>query len=221
MVSQMVFQQIIRFPLSGRARAFFPVLALFFAAAIPLRAEPVSTILSRADGLLGQPYVRGGTRPGGFDCSGLITYLYRPTLPDLPRMSRDMAGIGVPVNFGEWQPGDLLFYATGTDSTQINHVALWYGDGYVLHSISNGPETGVVITPARSGYWAKRYAGSRRVLPRDSTIFGIPPRTNLPEAEEIVKESPWNTFDGVLRGDFDAWQKADEDAFEKYKRENG
>ena len=49
-----------------------------------------------------------------------------------------------------WQPGDLLFYATGADPGRINHVAIWYGDGHVIHSISDGPETGVVLTPANA-----------------------------------------------------------------------
>ena len=192
-------------------------------------AEPVSVILQRAASQLGTPYRSGGMAPGGFDCSGFISYLYRPTLPGLPRLSRDMARSGNPVNGGSWLPGDLLFYATGSDPNRINHVAIWYGDGHIIHSISDGPETGVVITPADARYWNRRYVSSRRVLPDNAAplpdnplLQENPSDTALPRpSSSEAEKSPWNDFEGYLRGDFEAWKSADEEAFEAYKRENG
>ena len=216
---------------------------------ISIAAEPVSSILSKAESLLGTPYRTGGISPGGFDCSGFVYYLYRPTIPDIPRISRDMARRGSPVAYGEWRPGDLLFYATGADPSRINHVAIWFGKGTIIHSISDGPETGVVETPSEAGYWRKRYITSRRILPEEppapgtdtgessNTAAGINTGTgsdthNTADGKTVNKEpppaktpspetSPWNNFDGALRGDFDAWQQADEDAFEAFKKENG
>ncbi|RKX75303.1 MAG: peptidase P60 [Spirochaetes bacterium] len=180
-------------------------------------AETVSLILSKADSLTGTPYRTGGIAPGGFDCSGFVSYLYRPTLPDIPRVSRDMAGTGEPVDFGEWRPGDLLFYATGSDPSRINHVAIWYGNGVIIHSISDGPETGVVETPSKARYWQERYISSRRVLPEvPKPVETISPADVSPE-----EPSPWDDFEGILRGDFAAWQQADKEAFEAYKKENG
>jgi len=179
-----------------------------------LSAEPITSILQKARALVGQPYLSGGRAPGGFDCSGFIYYLYRPTAPQLPRVSRTMAQYGVAVEYGNWQPGDLLFYATGTDRTRINHVALWYKDGHIIHSISDGPETGVVVSQAKSKYWASRYISSRRVLEE------TPETVVIPEIPPSSDQSPWDSFDGILRGDFDNWREADEEAFEEYRKEN-
>ena len=185
-------------------------------------AETTDTILQNASMLIGTPYRTGGIAPGGFDCSGFISYLYRPTIPGIPRISRKIAQSGVPVENGRWLPGDLLFYATGADSTRINHVAIWYDEGIIIHSISDGPETGVVMTPSDARYWSRRYISARRVLPD-----GSPPenpeqeRTKPPAAVSSEDPSPWDDFDGILRGDFASWQQADKDAFEAYKKENG
>ncbi len=190
-------------------------------------AEPVSSILQKASVLVGNPYRTGGIAPGGFDCSGFVSYLYRPTLPELPRVSRNMANTGEAVDVGQWRPGDLLFYATGADSSRINHVALWYGDGTIIHSISDGPETGVVMTPSNARYWRRRYVSARRVLPdeissspaadgKDQQIGPIPPVTAKSD-----EPSPWDDFDGILRGDFEAWKQADDEAFEAYQKKNG
>lgn len=187
-----------------------------------LNAEPVSKILDNAVSLIGNPYRTGGISPGGFDCSGFVSYLYRPTLPELPRMSRDMARTGVFVESGDWQPGDLLFYATGADPGRVNHVAVWFGNNRIIHSISDGPETGVVITSSESRYWSRRYMGARRVLPGENPLLS-PDLPVIPDeaVPDNVEKSPWDDFDGILRGDFEAWQQADEEAFEAYKKENG
>lgn len=187
-----------------------------------LNAEPVSMILDNAVSLVGNPYRTGGISPGGFDCSGFVSYLYRPTLPGLPRISRDMARAGLSVESGEWRPGDLLFYATGADPYRINHVAIWFGNNTIIHSISDGPETGVVVTASDSRYWNRRYMGARRVLPTENPLLS-PDLPVIPDnvVPENVEKSPWDDFDGILRGDFEAWQQADKDAFEAYKKENG
>ncbi len=179
--------------------------------------EQVSGILQKADSLVGTPYRTGGISPGGFDCSGFVSYLYRPTLPGIPRISRDMARIGEPVNYGEWRPGDLLFFATGSDPSRINHVAIWYGNGILIHRISDGPETGVVETPYEARYWKRRYVSARRILLDAASAEN----QEIPVSPEPEDSSPWDDFDGILRGDFASWQQADKDAFEAYKKENG
>ncbi len=187
-----------------------------------LKAEPQSedalvSVLGTAIQLVGVPYKSGGTNPDGFDCSGFVGYLYNPFF-ELPRLSRDMAQSGSPVDYGQWRPGDLLFYATGSDPARINHVAIWLGDNRLIHSISDGPETGVVVTTADARYWNKRYKSSRRIWRLDAV-----PEPVLPQdvEEPASSESLWNDFDGILRGDFAAWKQQDEEAFEAYKREKG
>lgn len=192
-----------------------------------ISAEPVSSILQKASGLMGNPYRTGGITPGGFDCSGFISYLYRPTLPGLPRISRDMANTGEAVDMEQWRPGDLLFYATGADSSRINHVAIWYDDGIIIHSISDGPETGVVMTPSNARYWRRRYVSSRRVLPDDISLSQVGEEQDQeveiqpPPAIAASEPSPWDEFDGILRGDFESWKQAEDEAFEAFLKENG
>ena len=138
-----------------------------------------------------------------------------------------MANTGEAIDTGQWRPGDLLFYATGADPSRINHVAVWYAGGTIIHSISDGPETGVVITPSDAGYWKRRYVSARRVLPDEITsspaasgenqlIEPLAPATVSPD-----EASPWDDFDGILRGDFESWKQAEDEAFEAYLKENG
>ncbi len=82
-----------------------------FTAAGIIYSESVSdSIISKARTLIGTPYRMGGISPSGFDCSGFISYLYKPHVPGLPRVSRDMAKTGSPVSRKGLIPGDLIFF---------------------------------------------------------------------------------------------------------------
>lgn len=108
-------------------------------------------VITEATKYLGIPYVWGGTTPRGFDCSGLMQYVYREVGVDLPRVSRDQAKRGVTVGLDELQAGDLLFRGS-----PVNHVAMYIGNGKYLHA----PQTGdvVKISTFHASYWgfAKR-----------------------------------------------------------------
>lgn len=204
-------------------------------------AREVPEILGLALSLRGAPYRSGGVSPSGFDCSGFVSFLYKPDIPALPRSSRRMAGVGAPVDQGAWIPGDLLFYATGPDPAVINHVGIWLGDGRLVHAVSDGPETGVIVTPAEARYWRRRYVSSRRVLPEPSVNVQPPkaeatidapvnPTDEVPEpappaADTVTPtdpaDSPWNDFEGYLRGDYESWRAADEEAFQEFLRQGG
>jgi|GEM_PF-619419 len=215
-----------RLPLPFAASILIYVLTV--PAIVHVEAETVDSILEKAASLVGSPYRIGGTTAKGFDCSGLITYLYKPSLPNLPRLSRDMINFGKQVEPGQWKPCDLLFYATGSDPERVNHVALWYGDDMLIHSVSDGPETGVIMTRAGSKYWKNRYISARRVFPEenaqtpDSTTrkpstsdkSTAPPSTQVPP-------SPWDDFNGILRGDFESWLENEKKDFDSYRKENG
>lgn len=159
---------------------------------IPAGAIDVQTsILTVARNYQGAGYCTGGISPPCFDCSGFVQRVYRPVLPDLPRISRDQARVGVSVDRSELRAGDLVFFATGTTPGAITHVAIYMGQDSIIHAISNGPNRGVNITPLSGGYWERRFAGARRVLPDAA-------RTGSVDEQQAI-EFARGTYAGDLR----------------------
>ena len=115
------------------------------------------SLLSQGRNLIGTPYRWGGTSPKGFDCSGLVHYLYSKQGIFLPRSSRDQFTALPAVE--QPQPGDLVFFRK---RGVINHVGIYVGDGKMLHA----PQTGshVRIESMEKPNWQRRYAGARRAL---------------------------------------------------------
>ena len=121
----------------------------------------IQALLQRAKGLLGTPYRWGGTSPeSGFDCSGLVNYVFRTALGiELPRVSREMAGNGTQIERTALAAGDLVFF--GRRGKRVDHVGIYVGDGQFVHA----PRTGRDVTVSRldTGYWAGRFLQARRV----------------------------------------------------------
>lgn len=243
-------------------------------------------IIQKGSSLIGTPYKLGGVSPGGFDCSGFINYLYKPFAPGIPRISRQIADYGTPLQRDAVQPGDLLFFATGSSPRTITHVAIYIGQDSILHAISNGPDRGVTITSLSARYWKNKYFSAARVLPVVSEkqreaeglrfakgyytgeISGGEPegygtlemdngdryegmflkgtfhgagtytwKDGQTQTGEFrhgqfhsdsqtrdyyinTEESPWETFDGPVDGDFALWYQQEQDSFEEWKKHN-
>lgn len=115
-------------------------------AAAPAVTAPVSgsraAIVSYALQFVGNPYVAGGTSlTNGADCSGFTYSVFADCGISIPRDSRSQAAGGTPVDLSAIQPGDLLFYSNGGS---INHVALYIGNGQVVHAST--AKTGIKIS---------------------------------------------------------------------------
>lgn len=134
--------------------------ALQAASAAPSTSTRIKTVLQRAFALLGTPYRWGGSSPdAGFDCSGLVGYVFRSIGVDLPRVSRAMANEGVAItDRTALAEGDLVFFGR---RGRVDHVGIYVGDGKFLHAPRTGRD--VTVSSLTSGYWAQKYMEARRV----------------------------------------------------------
>lgn len=135
------------------------------ASAPPAGADVVAT--ARAQ--LGIPYTVGGSDPqGGFDCSGLIQYVFAQAGISLPRTAAEQGGAGEEVWSGAGasapldttiRPGDIIFFPGGRD--HYDHVALYVGDRTMIHA----PDIGSVVSEAAvdDAYWGARQWSVRRI----------------------------------------------------------
>lgn len=94
---------------------------------------------------VGNPYVWGGTSlTKGADCSGFVLSIYKKYGIELPHYSKSQSNYGTEINYKDAQPGDLLFY--GSSKSTISHVAIYLGDGQIVHA--NDEKTGIIVSNA-------------------------------------------------------------------------
>ena len=110
---------------------------------------------------LGARYVWGASRPGAFDCSGFTMYVMRQFGVSLPHSSSAQSRMGRSVSRSNLQPGDLMFFSSGTRGV-VGHVGIYIGNGRMIHAST--PSTGVIVSSINESYFAARYLGARRVM---------------------------------------------------------
>ncbi|HEX7325818.1 MAG TPA: C40 family peptidase [Rhodanobacteraceae bacterium] len=125
-------------------------------------ATVANNVLIRAIGLVGTPYRWGGNTPTtGFDCSGLVDYVFRTQAGlDLPRTSSEMAALKAPrVARRNLRSGDLVFFG---HHHHVNHVGIYVGNGRFV----DAPDTGgkVRLDKLDGYYWRSHYLFAKRVL---------------------------------------------------------
>jgi len=144
---------------AGTKRHALPAVAnpARIAGAIPLHAAPRHARPKRKPATLGQravrlaaaeigvPYRYGGSSPSGFDCSGLVTYVYARLGIQLPHNAAAQYSYGRSVDRGHLKPGDLVFFHG------LGHVGLYIGRGRIIHAPQTGERVEVQSLASRSG----------------------------------------------------------------------
>ncbi|WP_230986910.1 C40 family peptidase [Cohnella fermenti] len=118
-------------------------------------------LLSIGKNYIGTPYVYGASGIWGtsFDCSSYTQFVFRQLGVSLPRTSSEQAYMGTKVDKAYLSVGDLVFFRTG--SGWISHVAIYAGEGKILHASSS---QGVTLSDMNSTYWKNAYVTARRIL---------------------------------------------------------
>jgi cell wall-associated NlpC family hydrolase len=122
--------------------------------------HPSDQVCDMALSFLGVPYAYGGTTPKGFDCSGLVQYVYREVGVNLPRTARNQSRSGRTTTLRTMLRGDLIFFRIDRDI--ISHVGIYVGKGQFVHAPGTGKH--IRIDSIDNGWWRQRVKAVRRVI---------------------------------------------------------
>ena len=122
-------------------------------------------VLDTAKRYLGTRYRMGGARPGAFDCSGLVRYVFAKHGVALPRTAREQSAVGRRVVVGpdSLRVGDLLFFRTPRG--RASHVAMYAGNGRIIHASAGSRRVRYDDLASPRGRWfIEHLTEVRRVL---------------------------------------------------------
>jgi cell wall-associated NlpC family hydrolase len=117
--------------------------------------ERRARVVDTAKKYLGVKYKYGGVNPSGFDCSGLVMYVFRKNGIDISRVLKEQYYSGRRVALNNAKPGDLVFF--NTNGRNLSHVGIYIGDHRFIHAPTTGKK--VSYATVDNGYWKKRYVG--------------------------------------------------------------
>jgi len=121
---------------------------------VEVTAGPAERAVRLAARELGAPYRYGGSSPSGFDCSGLVTYIYGQLGIQLPHNAAAQYAYGRAVDLSHLEPGDLVFFHG------LGHVGLYIGRGRIIHAPQTGERVEIQSLASREG----SIEGARRVV---------------------------------------------------------
>ena len=117
-------------------------------------------IVSTAKTFMGVSYVFGGTTPAGFDCSGLLQYVFKLNGLTIPRLADEQYNsLGRAAKQNQLSAGDLVFFTTYTSG--VSHCGIYVGDRKFLHASSS---RGVTISSLDDEYWRTRFVGAKKIV---------------------------------------------------------
>jgi peptidoglycan endopeptidase LytF/peptidoglycan endopeptidase LytE len=120
--------------------------------------ETISSISSR---YIGYRYVFGGTTPAGFDCSGLVYYVFAQSGRPISRGMWGQYAAGPHPSRGDLRPGDIVFFQN-TYMAGLSHNGIYIGGGQFINAVDE--RSGVRVASLSDPYWAARWFGATRVL---------------------------------------------------------
>ncbi|MGW2513653.1 C40 family peptidase [Streptomyces scopuliridis] len=172
------------------------------------------SIVELARKYMGTKYVWGGAAPGGFDCSGLVQYVFGKNGVNLPRVTYDQINVGESVQPNKLRPGDLVFFDTDRKRSGPDHVGIYMGGGKFIHAPR--PGAGVKVSSLSEGYYMDRWMGGRRVpgvsasaAAGDGEALEVAPKLDANELAEtygmsysFFKSQPelWKMLNGAVEG---------------------
>lgn len=105
------------------------------------------------------PYHYGGSSPEtGFDCSGLVSYIYMRAGLRAPRTVAEQARLSAPIDWTQLEPGDLVFFQS---RGQVFHVGIYLGNGNMIHAPASGGK--VRVESLTGTYWRQHFSGGSRI----------------------------------------------------------
>lgn len=119
-----------------------------------------SRIMQSATQHLGTPYRFGGAAPGGFDCSGFVSYVFNSHGYSMPRTAAAQYNIGTAVDKVNLKAGDLVFFNTYGG---VSHVGIYAEKNKFIHA-SSPRSGGVIYSSLDESYYSSRYIGAKRIL---------------------------------------------------------
>lgn len=173
-----------------------------------------ANIITEAKKYIGCPYVYGASGPDSFDCSGLIFYVAREANgTQLPRTAKALYSKSHIVKDNEKEPGDLLFFTT-TSSGTVSHVGIYIGNNQFISALSDGPNTGVILSSLNEAYWKPRYLAAGRIyrsvkfpdtLSDENETKSAVASANVND-DEVISETP------AVQDSYFAWDEIKVDA---------
>lgn len=130
-----------------------------------------SAVVQISQKYIGVRYVYGGASPRGFDCSGLVQYVFRQAGVELGRSVTPQMTNSLIIAKEDLQPGDLIIFSNTGDGGFASHIGIYLGNGKLIHSGNSG----VKIVELEDTYYAQHYQCARRVIIQDVAVAATLP----------------------------------------------